>query len=52
MKLHLFDQAHHSMPALPRRFENLAYGTVLIAGIPVVVISLNFLIDVVFRLIR
>lgn len=52
MKLHLFDHGHHSMPALPRRYESLVYGTALIAGIPVVVISLNFLIDAFFRLLR
>lgn len=52
MKLHLFEHAHHSWPALPRRYENLIFGTVLIAGIPVVVIGLSFLMDALFQLIR
>lgn len=52
MKLHLFDHGHLHLPELPRRYENLVYGTILIAGIPVLVIGLNFLIDMVYRLIR
>jgi hypothetical protein len=52
MKLHLFDHRLTHRPHVPERYENLIYGIVLIAGIPVVVIGLSFLTNALFSLFR
>lgn len=52
MKLHLFDHRITQHSYIPQRYENLIYGTVLIAGIPVVVIALSFLTNALFALVK
>lgn len=52
MKLPSFDHRLTHHPHLPERYENLVYGIVLIAGIPVVVIGLSFLTDALFNLLK
>ena len=52
MKLHLFDHQNADRYHLPERYENLIYGIVLIAGIPVVVIGLSFLTSALFDLLK
>ena len=52
MKLHLFDHQSAHRPHIPMRYENLIYGIVLIAGIPVVVIGLNFLTNALFNIFK
>lgn len=52
MKLHLFDHWHTPQPSLPKRYENLVYSLVLVAGIPVVVIGLSFLTDLLFNFLK
>ncbi len=52
MRLHLFDHRPPNRVHLPGRYENLIYGTILIAGIPVVVIGLSFLTNALFNLFK
>lgn len=52
MKLHLFDRWHLSNTTPPGRYDNLIYGTILIAGIPVVVVGINYLINALFDLVK
>lgn len=50
MKLHLFDTWHVSHHDHSKSHENLKYGTLLIIGIPVVVIVSRYIIDTVFNM--
>ena len=52
MKLHLFEHWHLSNLTPPGRYDNLIYGTILIAGIPVVVIGISYLVGVLFNLLK
>ena len=52
MKLHLFDHWHFSDSTPPGRYDNLIYGTLLIAGIPVVVVGISFLVNTLFDLLK
>ena len=52
MKLHLFDHWHRHNATPPGHYDNLIYGTLLIAGIPVVVVGISYLVGALFDLVK